>query len=131
MLFTPFLIFFFFMIRRAPISTRTDTLLPYTTLFRSALEGGRIFAVRVDHHDMTLRREFADPVQDQRGAGRFAGAGRAEQREMLTEQRVDIERSEDIAGRIDGADLEMRAFVGGVELQIGSASCRERVCSYG
>src|SRR3546814_16580301 len=26
---------FFLMIRRPPISTRTDTLLPYTTLFRS------------------------------------------------------------------------------------------------
>src|SRR3546814_4413955 len=40
---------------------------------------------------------------------------------MLTEQRVDIERSADIAGRIDGADLDMRAFVGGVYLlQIGA-----------
>src|SRR3546814_10197756 len=28
--------FFFLMIRRPPISTRTDTLFPYTTLFRSA-----------------------------------------------------------------------------------------------
>src|SRR3546814_12757882 len=28
-------IFFFLMIRRPPRSTRTDTLLPYTTLFRS------------------------------------------------------------------------------------------------
>src|SRR3546814_9095191 len=28
-------LFFFFMIRRPPRSTRTDTLLPYTTLFRS------------------------------------------------------------------------------------------------
>src|SRR3546814_18045626 len=27
------------MIRRPPRSTRTDTLLPYTTLFRSAVEG--------------------------------------------------------------------------------------------
>src|SRR3546814_11684518 len=27
---------FFLMIRRPPISTRTDTLFPYTTLFRSA-----------------------------------------------------------------------------------------------
>src|SRR3546814_10502452 len=34
-------IFFFLMIRRPPRSTRTDTLFPYTTLFRSAgyLEG--------------------------------------------------------------------------------------------
>src|SRR3546814_1292827 len=28
-------VFFFFMIRRPPRSTRTDTLFPYTTLFRS------------------------------------------------------------------------------------------------
>src|SRR3546814_7915719 len=30
------LFFFFLMIRRPPISTRSDTLFPYTTLFRSA-----------------------------------------------------------------------------------------------
>src|SRR3546814_12482132 len=30
-----FRFFFFLMIRRPPISTRTDTLFPYTTLFRS------------------------------------------------------------------------------------------------
>src|SRR3546814_7114685 len=32
-------IFFFLMIRRPPRSTRTDTLFPYTTLFRSREEG--------------------------------------------------------------------------------------------
>src|SRR3546814_1009015 len=31
-----FVLFFFLMIRRPPRSTRTDTLFPYTTLFRSA-----------------------------------------------------------------------------------------------
>src|SRR3546814_20811757 len=35
MWFPSFYIFFFFMIRRPPRSTRTYTLLPYTTLFRS------------------------------------------------------------------------------------------------
>src|SRR3546814_3163608 len=30
-----FVLFFFLMIRRPPRSTRTDTLFPYTTLFRS------------------------------------------------------------------------------------------------
>src|SRR3546814_19747217 len=39
------LLFFFLMIRRPPISTRTDTLFPYTTLFRSQIatskRGGR------------------------------------------------------------------------------------------
>src|SRR3546814_15014880 len=41
--------FFFFMIRRPPRSTRTDTLFPYTTLFRSlrelqTIESGSPFA---------------------------------------------------------------------------------------
>src|SRR3546814_8971022 len=34
--------FFFLMIRRPPRSTRTDTLFPYTTLFRSPSRGRRI-----------------------------------------------------------------------------------------
>src|SRR3546814_995677 len=33
--------FFFLMIRRPPRSTRTDTLFPYTTLFRSDRDSGR------------------------------------------------------------------------------------------
>src|SRR3546814_11957759 len=33
--------FFFLMIRRPPRSTRTDTLFPYTTLFRSLEDDGR------------------------------------------------------------------------------------------
>src|SRR3546814_20227429 len=35
------LVFFFLMIRRPPRSTRTDTLFPYTTLFRSHLDCSR------------------------------------------------------------------------------------------
>src|SRR3546814_17223865 len=34
-----FVLFFFLMIRRPPRSTRTDTLFPYTTLFRSGIHG--------------------------------------------------------------------------------------------
>src|SRR3546814_13442386 len=30
-------VFFFLILRRPPISTRTDTLFPYTTLFRSSI----------------------------------------------------------------------------------------------
>src|SRR3546814_3842339 len=36
-----FVFFFFLMIRRPPRSTRTDTLFPYTTLFRSKKEAAR------------------------------------------------------------------------------------------
>src|SRR3546814_10380421 len=34
-----YIFFFFLMIRRPPRSTRTDTLFPYTTLFRSTGDG--------------------------------------------------------------------------------------------
>src|SRR3546814_8567898 len=37
--------FFFLMIRRPPTSTRTDTLFPYTTLFRSFLAGAILAAI--------------------------------------------------------------------------------------
>src|SRR3546814_6181423 len=44
-----FFFFFFLMIRRPPRSTRTDTLFPYTTLFRSPSVshpiGGRCFQI--------------------------------------------------------------------------------------
>src|SRR3546814_1153542 len=39
-----FLCFFFLMIRRPPRSTRTDTLFPYTTLFRSGRKYSKNFA---------------------------------------------------------------------------------------
>src|SRR3546814_3564974 len=39
MFFELFILIFFLMIRRPPRSTRTDTLFPYTTLFRSHLAG--------------------------------------------------------------------------------------------
>src|SRR3546814_4993210 len=57
--------FFFLMIRRPPRSTRTDTLFPYTTLFRSEIE--RLAAgLGVG----------ADDRMDRPGAGRNVGHGR-------------------------------------------------------
>src|SRR3546814_13616289 len=44
------MLFFFLMIRRPPRSTRTDTLFPYTTLFRSA--------ARVDSQGPSRRRDL-------------------------------------------------------------------------
>ena len=75
-----------------------------------------IFAVRIDHHDVPLWRHFADPVQDQRSGGRLARAGRTEQREMLAQHGVDIQRRPDVAGRIDVPDLDVRAPFGGIDL---------------
>src|SRR3546814_4518780 len=42
------IIIFFLMIRRPPRSTRTDTLFPYTTLFRSCWDGNTILRSPID-----------------------------------------------------------------------------------
>src|SRR3546814_14591258 len=42
-----FFYFVFLMIRRPPRSTRTDTLFPYTTLFRSALKMARQYFLEI------------------------------------------------------------------------------------
>src|SRR3546814_13214872 len=55
---------FFLMIRRPPRSTRTDTLFPYTTLFRSLQEhafGRGRFGVRTQAHPR-LRKAKLDVV---------------------------------------------------------------------
>src|SRR3546814_11382243 len=52
--------FFFLMIRRPPRSTRTDTLFPYTTLFRSAVGAGAdITAQRVAAVRQLPRNDYA------------------------------------------------------------------------
>src|SRR3546814_13907710 len=51
--------FFFLMIRRPPRSTRTDTLFPYTTLFRSPeLMGKWALAAFYDQANNRLRLRF-------------------------------------------------------------------------
>src|SRR3546814_11172614 len=68
--------FFFLRIRRPPRSTRTDTLFPYTTLFRSGGERRRRLAAG---NQMAAGDEnLADPARD----GRFdAGIAKVERRE--------------------------------------------------
>src|SRR3546814_13644983 len=46
-------LFFFLMIRRPPRSTRTDTLFPYTTLFRSMV-------LKLDRRGIAMRLIFGD-----------------------------------------------------------------------
>src|SRR3546814_15846599 len=55
------------MIRRPPRSTRTDTLFPYTTLFRSRALGGQIGAVdrrrRVDRRRERAAEQYLAPAR--------------------------------------------------------------------
>src|SRR3546814_2137276 len=52
-------IFFFLMIRRPPRSTRTDTLFPYTTLFRSQSRPGQHFLPPLPDDPRPLMVQFA------------------------------------------------------------------------
>src|SRR3546814_4124781 len=70
------------MIRRPPRSTRTDTLFPYTTLFRSRLQ--RVVAaghVGDEGGGPPLRRGIRErqPPEDVEGVGRLALPGRSEE----------------------------------------------------
>src|SRR3546814_14085704 len=69
-----FLSFFFLMIRRPPRSTRTDTLFPYTTLFRSQLSDG---ALHVRRRNATCGRKAYDP-RSQVAPGEIGRASRRE-----------------------------------------------------
>src|SRR3546814_12389214 len=119
--------------RRPPRSTRTDTLLPYTTLVRSQVDeespeeivgdalvfvevedvekvarvlaverGGDLSGVEIGERD-DLHLRIAEPVLDRRTDGE----------KLRLEHRP--------AKNVAHFDLEM---------EIGRASCRERVCQY-
>src|SRR3546814_13813736 len=98
------------MIRRPPRSTRTDTLFPYTTLFRSVVR-----------HVGAGRR----PLHAGRRAVELDQA--AEIRRPLGEALV-LDGALADEGQADVALLHVHRL-GGDE-QIGRASCRERVCQY-
>src|SRR3546814_15568506 len=96
------------MIRRPPRSTRTDTLFPYTTLFRSSAHNG-------------LLQTFAEA---RAALSRFLvtrGATPDEADEILQELHLKL-LTENM-----GPVAQPRAYL---YRKIGRASCRERVCQY-
>src|SRR3546814_15387712 len=128
------------MIRRPPRSTRTDTLFPYTTLFRSArlLRPRAYPGVRIRRDPDAPRREVR-PVPAHR-------TGRARRMPLVADV-ADVDRAGD--RRRLRALLFLRAreiripdqpLCDGSQAhprrgrpppgQIGRASCRERVCQY-
>src|SRR3546814_9423916 len=79
------LFFFFLRIRRPPISTRTDTLLPHTTLFRSlgqVLDRGDLILGHIGGHDPAELGAGVDRAQIHHLAGDLfivVGMGRSEE----------------------------------------------------
>src|SRR3546814_20832390 len=104
------------MIRRPPRSTRTDTLFPYTTLFRAPLhvrhQGRRAEArARNPVFQAALERmAFANPCSRESGSPGAAG-----------------DAFSTLDPRFRGGTLLSRDAR---KCQIGRASCRERGCQY-
>src|SRR3546814_3253750 len=83
------LFFFFLMIRRPPRSTRTDTLFPYTTLFRSRSEFGSTGSQQAAESGGLQRdgkRGRPDPVHA-RHAGLHRRAGRRPRQGLVPHRR--------------------------------------------
>src|SRR3546814_21027803 len=124
------------MIRRPPRSTRTDTLFPYTTLFRSRSKRA---AVQIPAPSLTLDDgEVERRVRLLRPVERMAMAQSALEESAWEE--VDAERfahawSAEIAELPAFTEVTSHLVTGLLlpiwrRLQIGRASCRERVCQY-
>src|SRR3546814_16500761 len=107
------------MIRRPPKSTRTDTLFPYTTLFRSLhRRAGAARCGAREHHPLrvsiTAHREF----------GRLARV--AEHRLIALGRDLEAPMPRRGGGPLQfGRGQRRRA-----DVEIGRASCRERVWQY-
>src|SRR3546814_16287873 len=106
------------MIRRPPRSTRTDTLFPYTTLFRSVcsavLSGNRNFEARI-HPNIKANFLASPPL-----VVAYALAGTV-LRDLMTEP----------AGQGTNGDVWLGDIWPSNAEAIGRAACRERVCQYG
>src|SRR3546814_3977385 len=105
--------FFFLMIRRPPRSTRTDTLFPYTTLFRSKAGPGLPLQLLHAGSDINARHQHQagddarDDTGDEHAADRDVGRRR-------TDHHDDGGRDQDAegAGVADHARCEVAAVTG-------------------
>src|SRR3546814_13543999 len=121
------------MIRRPPRSTRTDTLFPYTTLFRSVAQRADVGIApqhpeAVDLERQTFRAQWRRRVGDVEMQVRAGGvAGETEFGDHLATAHALARHDADASGL--EMLVERMAAVAEVE-QIGRAWCRARVCQY-
>src|SRR3546814_20193949 len=124
------------MIRRPPRSTRTDTLFPYTTLFRSAFaKSGKEGAASIPDQEVnsdvipgyaTAPDDLSNLFGSDDGALNSAGGSAVGNEAWQVMMGGDANRSQ-----VDPAGLEDILQKGQESNdKIGRASCRDRVCQY-
>src|SRR3546814_20104295 len=102
------------MIRRPPRSTRTDTLFPYTTLFRS--EEGRTRPLLFQRTAICLVPDRLAAILDVVDPGLF------DELDDAVRHRHGVEIAGHLVAILDSPAAELQ--------QLGRASCRERVWKY-
>src|SRR3546814_11067921 len=113
--------FFFLMLRRPPRSTRTDTLFPYTTLFRSIEE----LKQRASQQMRARIATIPDGVYE--GSAVVDSDGVVDE-PLLIRMKV-TKTGEELHFDMTGSSPPCRGPMNSV-IEIGRASCRERVSQY-
>src|SRR3546814_17413420 len=125
-------LFFFLMIRRPPRSTRTDTLFPYTTLFRSPVKPDRLLDRRKRRGEFRRRPLSQIRTDDEQCARRRDGDdGRRNHPAWRPPARPGRSGPAGRGGRLGGSAGDSDRGYGGYPAQLGRASGGERVCQYG
>src|SRR3546814_13855096 len=101
--------FFFLMIRRPPRSTRTDSLLPYTSLFRSGLAARVSGMAGADISDQPEQQRDGERGGDQSGEeDELPGAQPpGTERQHLAARQIDLDQLE----RAVGSEIDRKSVV--------------------
>src|SRR3546814_10972036 len=110
---------FFLMIRRPPRSTRTDTLFPYTTLFRSNISNIILASPDID------RETFERDIEEEVLSARRVAVGR-----RITAYVSRADRALAASRAIHGYPRPGSPYCFNPFEEIGRASCRGKGCQY-
>src|SRR3546814_13841407 len=111
------------MIRRPPRSTRTDTLFPYTTLFRSDNISHLLFHAYVAMNEFRYAAVFANALRASFSTLSVPSA--TDDLNPLSAKPLGSRDANGFGRNRDNGDFSVPTAHGS---QIGRASCRDRVC---
>src|SRR3546814_20793357 len=122
------------MIRRPPRSTRTDTLFPYTTLFRSirwALQPN--LSAQEANQSLSTKSLGICLSDESRREGNIMSLSEEAAKSGPEPARRAIQTVLDALDKLKFGAIQLTVHEGRlvqVDVKIGRASCRERVCQY-